>query len=224
MGTFDITSVNYNKQSPIEYYNNGTSVFTSNACASYTPPTYNTTYSSTIPNGCSGIAFILIGGGGGAQGTDNINERSGYNGGGGGFLFINCSVTSGMTYSITSGSAGIKGTDTPFQGDGTAGTNSSLTIGSNTFTANGGGYGTSTPNGGDYTNPSTTGITVYQSYGGIGQNGAGTGNYGPSSYNGLQQNIGLMPTGEFDSTYYSYGQGGFRSGGSNGIAIMYFHY
>ena len=229
MGSFSTTSVNYNKQNLIEYYYNGTSVFTSNICSSYTPPTTDTLYSGNIPGGCSSITFILIGGGGGSRGSDNINEVSGQTGGGGGFLFINCSCSSGMSYKIFSGSGGGFGNPSPFQSDGLDGVYSTLIIGGNTFTANGGYAGTfyGAGSGGSYSNPSTTGITVYQSYGGIGQSGVDLGNafsINPIAYNGLQQNFSLMPSGEFDSSFNSYGMGGGIGPGSNGIAIMYFHY
>ena len=232
MGIFDITTVNYNRQNPIEYYYNGTSVFTSNACSSYTPPTKDLLYYGFVPNGCSGISFVLIGGGGSSQGYDGINEVSGVNGGGGGFMFINCSCTAGMSYSIISGSGAIAGSPTPFQGDGFNGNDSSLTINGYQFIGGGGGAGIGSQNigyGGTYTNPNVSGISVSQSYGGIGQNGAGTDNYITTrSYNGLQNNFSLMPTGQFDSTFNNYGLGGVSSGGigagSDGIAIMYFHY
>ena len=91
MGIFDIATVACNRQNPIDFYYDGTSVFTSNACSNYTPPTKDLLYYGFVLNGCSGISFILIGGGGSAQGYDGINQVSGVNGGGGGFMFINCS-------------------------------------------------------------------------------------------------------------------------------------
>ena len=60
MGTFSTSSYDYNKQNPIEYYYNGSSVFSSNICSSYTPPTTNTLYSGIITGGCSGISFLLM--------------------------------------------------------------------------------------------------------------------------------------------------------------------
>ena len=229
MGTFSTTSVNYNKQNLIEYYYNGTSVFPSNICSYYTPPTTNTLYSSTIPGGCSKISFILIGGGGGNQGNDNINEVSGVNGGGSGFVYVNCNVSSGMSYSIKTGSAGIGGSPTPFQSDGFPGNDSSLLINGYYFAALGGGAGIGSQNtgyGGSYYTI-TAGITINEAYYGTGANGLGIDNgSGYRASNGLQYNFSSYPTGQFDSSFDGYGNGGVSGGvgATDGKAIMYFHY
>ena len=228
MGTFSTSSYDYNKQNPIEYYYNGSSVFSSNICSSYTPPTTNTLYSGTITGGCSGISFLLIGGGGGNQGYDGINEVSGVNGGGGGFLYVNCNFSSGMSYSIFSGSAGLAGSGTPFQSDGNDGNDSTLTINGYQFKSYGGGAGIGSQNtgyGGNYDKPS--GFAINLSYYGMGANGLGI-DYG-SGYrasNGLQYNFALTPTGFFDTSFNSYGCGGVSGGvgATDGKAIIYFHY
>ena len=215
----------------MEFYYNGSSVFPSNICSSFTPPTTDTLYNGTIPGGCSGISFILIGSGGGNQGNDNINEVSGVNGGGGGFVFANCSCSAGMSYSIKSGSAGIGGSPTPFQGDGFPGNDSSLLLNGYYFAGLGGGAGIGSQNvgyGSDYYKPSiTSGITIKETYYGTGANGLGTDNgSGYRASNGLQYNFALTPTGYFDSSFNGYGNGGVSGGvgATDGIAKMYFHY
>ena len=231
MGSFDIATVNYNKQNPIDFYYNGTTIFPSNVCSYSTPNTLDTVYYGTIPGGVSGISFILIGGGGSSQGYDGINEVSGVNGGSGGFLFINCSCSAGMNYTIKSGSGAIAGSPTPFQGDGFNGADSVLNLNGYYFGGLGGGGGIGSQNvgyAGGYSIPSVSGITIYQSYGGNGIDGAGIDNFITTrTYNGLQNNFSSFPTGQFDTTFNNYGLGGVSSGigaGSNGIAIMYFHY
>ena len=74
MGTFSTTNVAYNKQNLVEFNYNNSCIFPSNICSSFTPPTTNTLYSSTIPGGCSGISFILIGAGEGSEGNDRFRE------------------------------------------------------------------------------------------------------------------------------------------------------
>ena len=225
MGTFTTTTVANNKQNKVEFNYNNSCVFPSNICSSFTPPTTDTLYNGTIPPGCSEISFILFGGGGGCQGNDGINEVSGVNGGGSGFLYVVCNVSSGMIYSLISGSAGIAGSPTPFQGDGFDGNDSSLTINGYQFTAYGGGGGKGSQNtgyGGNYDKPS--GFAINLSYYGMGANGLGTDN-GSGASNALQYNFALTPTGFFDTSFNGYGNGGVSGGvgATDGIAKMFFH-
>ena len=229
MGSFSTTNATYNKQNQIGFYYKGLNIFQNNMCYFYTPPSINTVYNWVIPNGVSNISVFLIGGGGGSRGYDNINGITGSSGGGGGFLFLNCNVSAGMSYYIYSGSSGLKGSDTPFQGDGTVGNSSFITLNGNSFLAYAGqggydnGSGGAGGLGGSYFIPVLSGLTLNYSYGGNGANGLPPDNFA-NSLNGLQQNFSSFPVGFFDGLYFNYGQGGSNSGGSNGIAIIYFHY
>ena len=90
-----------------------------------------------------GVNYILVGGGGSGQATDNASLTGG-GGGAGGVLIGNATLVPGVTYNITLGSGGIDGT-TANGARGWWGYNnanpSTLVGGSLSLTANAGGYG-----------------------------------------------------------------------------------
>jgi hypothetical protein len=112
--------------------------------SSFTPTTYTLTTSSsgsfTVPNFCTKIQVLMIGGGGG--GGSNATQPFWDGGGGGGAgaaaLSVTISVSSGqsITYSVGAGGAGNS-----TGGKGTNGSCTSITIAGTTYYVNGGGGG-----------------------------------------------------------------------------------
>ena len=94
-------------------------------------------YTWTAPAGVTKISVVLVGGGGGGS-----QGAGGYGGGGGALAYKNnITVVPGVTYNLTVGAGGTHGGSAQVDGDN--GGNSTLTVGSETYVAYGGGGGDS---------------------------------------------------------------------------------
>jgi len=95
-------------------------------------------YSWTVPAGVSSISFTLVGAGGGGGSGNSTDSKGGWNGTAGSRTTVSSlAVTPGTVLIIKHGKFGTGGDGTT-NGDGTAGTNSSITIGTTLYNALGG--------------------------------------------------------------------------------------
>lgn len=95
-------------------------------------------YSWTVPAGVSSISFTLAGAGGGGGSGNSTDSKGGWNGTAGSVTTVSSlAVTPGTVLIIKHGKFGTGGDGTT-NGDGTAGTNSSITIGTTLYNAPGG--------------------------------------------------------------------------------------
>ena len=103
--------------------------------------TSGTTY--TTPADCTKIYVECVGGGGGAQGGTQTSNFYGNGGQGAGFVAKFFAVTASTAYTYAIGAGGTGGAN--FSQSGTAGGNTTFTVGGTTITANGGGNGAGSP-------------------------------------------------------------------------------
>lgn len=169
--------------------------------------TSGTTYLTPTPITTSTwFKFTLIGGGGGSGGLPaTTNSASAGAGGGGGCQIITAGLSPNTSISIAIGAAGIGGGNAQTDDSGTAGGNTSITIGGVTYTANGGSLGTSLANqafgsgGGTTVNCSNTGGVG--SISAVGGRGSGVGTAAATLYSGGGGN-----------SAFGWGQGGPQQG------------
>ncbi|MDP2067497.1 MAG: hypothetical protein Q8K04_00905, partial [Lutibacter sp.] len=139
--------------------------------------TFDANGTFTVPAGVTSVTVKAWGAGGGGGGSANVNNATGGGGGGGSYATkTSVAVVPGNTYSITVGSGGIGGINTGTNG--TAGGFSTVTFGTNTITAAGGGGGTggvlgllAGTKGLGGSNGTSIGTIIYK--GGDGANGSG---------------------------------------------------
>ena len=105
-----------------------------------TPYTTAGTFTFTVPNGCTSISAVCVGGGGGGADSDDDQVRNQSNGGGGGgaLAYGTIAVTPGESLTVTVGTGGAGGT-----GEGSGGTGGTTTIsrGATVLLSGGGGFG-----------------------------------------------------------------------------------
>ena len=175
----------------------------------------------TAPAGVTSISVVLVGaGGGGSQGA------GGYGGGGGALAYKNnITVIPGVTYNLTVGTGGTHGGSAQVDGDN--GSNSSITIGSDTYVAEGGkgGDSPSGPPGAGGTRSANTdgggdgGRGGQRGPGNSGGGGGGAGGYagtgGRGGHQGESSNTGVSQGAAPIAGSGGGGGGGAGDGGNN---------
>ncbi len=134
----------------------------------------STVYGWTVPLGVSHINFVMVGAGGGGGSGNSTSNKGGENGTAGQQVTqSSVAVTAGSTVYIKHGKFGVGG-DGPTHADGTAGGNTSVTIGATLYNALGGKGGFSS----NSTNATSTqaGMPGAAGYGSTGSSAAGEAN------------------------------------------------
>lgn len=98
-------------------------------------PNFTTPANITVNSNCK---IILIGGGAGGGGISTSGISASGGGGGGAVILWISGLTPSTTYTCSIGAGGVGGTSGVSLGTGTAGGNTTLTIGATTYTASGG--------------------------------------------------------------------------------------
>lgn len=174
--------------------------------------------SYTTPAGCNSIYVEAVGGGGGGGGADattGVSNNAGGGGGGAGALAAKLfTVTPSTAYAYAIGAGGTAGSNVG--GNGTAGGNTTFTVGSTTITAGGGALGTGTTSGGS--NFPLGGLGGTSTNGDMNITG-GAGQSGGRSNGGTSPPTIIRPGGNGGSSFFGgAGRGdvsdGFSSGGA----------
>lgn len=159
--------------------------------------------------------IILIGGGGGGGGMNTANQTAAGGGGGGCVVLYITGLTPSTTYTCAIGSGGAGGAAATI---GTAGGNTTLTIGATTYTASGGGGGAGTANGDGGSGGTGTNGTINIS----GQSGGDSAGASAAATDGVGGNapLGLGIGGNaVRSTKVGQNATGFGGGGSGGKGL-----
>jgi hypothetical protein len=241
MGSFTSAVSNYRKQNAVGYQQNGYDIGNIYEAKKLEWSAGLTVY-LPIPNGCSAIRILLIGGGGGGGGGSGISfglSQPGGGGGGGACLCADVAVSSGSSASLYVGYGGGGGSSSNNGGNGEA---TVFTFGSNTWSA-GGGIGGSNGNatfyygglGGTNTVVSGTGGTYY--YNRYGDDGVGNTagrpdafhSYSSGNSSGGYSGIYYASTTNFDTPVANVGNGGsstntYGNNGYNGYAVLHYLY
>lgn len=153
----------------------------------------------------------LVGGGGGGAGHSAANEKSGAGGAGGALIKYISGLTASTGYTYAIGAAGAGGTGAA---NGTAGGNTTLTIGATTYTGNGGGFGTFDNLGGTGGTATNGDINIQ------GQNGGGAPSNASSAVSGTMggsPGFGLGLGGASIITGNGAAATGYGGGGGGGV-------
>lgn len=165
----------------------------------------------TVPTGLT-TAQILVVAGGGSGGTSSNGGQSnrGAGGGAGGLIYIsNWDVTGASSYTVTIGNGGTVGV-----GSANSGQNTTVSGGSKTLTALGGGHGGFSDNTNNHESGGSGGGGWYPGYGGRSATQPANTSDGVNTYNGT----GFGNAGGTSSSGSPYGAGG---GGAGGVGDNY---
>jgi hypothetical protein len=167
----------------------------------------------TVPNGCTSISAVCIGGGGGGGGSDSRSEGT-QGGAGGALCYGTIAVTPGEQLTIVVGSGGNGGGS---GNDGSNGGNTSISRGATALlTANGGSGGNERSTGAVGAATYTVNTTFVTSSGGGNGGGCnGSSNSGGAGGGGAGGYSGNGGTGGGGTTGASAGQGGGSGGGGH---------
>jgi hypothetical protein len=195
-----------------------------------TPYTSAGTFNFTVPNGCTSISAVCVGGGGGGGDSDEdqIRNESNGGGGGGGLAYGTIAVTPGETLTVVVGAGGNGGNG---ENPGATGGTTTISRGATVLLSGGGGSG------GPYRGAGGAGGAsggTARTGGGSGGAGGGTGTTGASGGGGAGGYSGNGGAGGARDANGSAGTGGgggggggyngtsatARAGGGGGVGIL----
>ena len=162
--------------------------------------------SYTAPANCTSIYVEAIGGGGGGGGTSGVGGGGG--GGAGGYCAKYFTVVAAVSYTYAIGAGGAA-----VIGSGSAGGNTTFTVGGTTITAGGGAGGLLESNGG-------AGDTCTNGDMNIAGGGGGSGSFGQPGGAGGNSFFGGGAPGRLDSNGFAGTSGGGGSGGSSSNSFI----